>query len=110
MTDRRRQHRISSLVAVVLLAVFCLSGLVLNHRRLTESVDVPSWLLTPYYTHVHWDRGLMRGTCEVGDSVVIYGASGMWRCDRHGAAVADFNAGLPANSSARHIISIITVR
>ena len=106
MTDRRRQHRISSLAAVALLAVFCLSGLVLNHRSLTESVDVPSWLLTPYYTHARWDRGLMRGTCGVGDSVVIYGASGMWRCDRHGAGIADFNAGLPANSSARHIISM----
>lgn len=103
MRNLRRHHRVSSYAAIFFLAVFCLSGLVLNHRDTTERIDVAAMLLPPHYRHSHWNRGLMRGTLRGGDSVVVFGSGGMWSCDSAGGQVEDFNRGIPQQACARQI-------
>ncbi len=102
----RRQHRWSSLTVCFFLLTMCLSGIALNHRPVTDCVDVSRRLLPPFYYFNNWDQGLMRGTISLGsDSVLVYGSAGLWLTDRRGSRFNDFNTMLPDRASARAILS-----
>lgn len=102
----RRQHRWSSLTVCFFLLTMCLSGIVLNHRPVTDGVDVSRRLLPPFYYYDDWNQGLMRGTVSLGrDSVLVYGSAGLWLTDRRASRFADFNAMLPARAASRVILS-----
>lgn len=101
-----RQHRWSSLAAVFFLAVFCLSGVALNHRQAADRVDVPRGVLPPFYRHSGWNLGLMRGTAAAPQGTVVFGSGGMWLTDSLGSRFADFNEGLPPYAAGRQIAAM----
>lgn len=102
----RRQHRWSSLTVCFFLLTMCLSGIALNHRPVTDCVDVSRRLLPPFYYFNNWNQGLMRGSVSLGsDSVLVYGSAGLWLTDRRGSRFNDFNTMLPDRASAHAILS-----
>lgn len=102
-----RQHKWSGLVCCVLLTVFCVSGILLNHRGFSDSISVPRWLLPPFYWHSRWDGGLLRGTEALGaDSVAVFGTAGVWLADGSGNIVGEANEGLPANAAGRNVRAV----
>ena len=48
----------------------------------------------------------MRGTLSYGDDVLIFGASGIWKIDRQGKEVVDFNMGIRRAAEYRQIRNI----
>lgn len=46
------------------LLLFCISGLLLNHRNLIAGADISRALLPPWYTYENWNQGLMRGAVK----------------------------------------------
>lgn len=97
-------HKWLGIVLCLLLLCFCLSGIVLNHRRTFADVNIPrSWLPEQFQFH-HWNNGLLRGTLPYEDgSVLIYGKGGIFRTDLSAKHVADFNEGLPEGADYRAI-------
>lgn len=105
--------------------MFCMSGIVLNHRHAVQSVNVSRSLLPHRYHYQGWNGGLLRGTIRYADNntgrtgVLVYGNSGIWRADGAGAVsgaescaesgvgFTDFNTGLPEGADFRQIRSVV---
>lgn len=99
----RRQHKWSGIAAAVLLLIFCVSGVVLNHRDLVGDFEISRRWLPPAYAFDKWNGGLLRGTLSYGDSVLIYGVNGVFLSDSAASHVKDFNHGLPEGADLRQI-------
>ena len=83
--------------------MFCLSGIVLNHRELVADINIDRSFLPADYRYNKWNMGLLRGSIKDKDKVFIYGNSGIWMTDSTGLYVSDFNAGLPEGADFRNI-------
>lgn len=103
----RWQHKWLGIVLCLLLLCFCLSGIVLNHRRTFADVNIPRSWLPEEFQYKNWNNGLLRGTLPYEDeSVLIYGKGGIFRTDQSGKYVVDFNDGLPAGADYRSIVRV----
>lgn len=104
----RGYHRWVGLVLSVVLLVFCLSGILLNHREAIAGCDVGrSWLPEDYHI-TDYNNGIIRGTVAVnGDSVMAYGCAGVFLTDRNFASFKELNDGLPNGVDRRNIKGMI---
>lgn len=46
--------------------LFCVSGILLNHRSLVKNVNVSRKYLPSRYEYHDWNGGLLRGTTDIG--------------------------------------------
>lgn len=101
-------HRWAGLLFSVFLLVFCVSGIILNHRELFAGCDVNRSLLPASYHIKNFNNGSVRGTLRAGeDSVIAYGCNGAWLTDSGFSKFSDFNSGLPSGADRRNIKSIV---
>lgn len=87
--------------------MFCLSGIVLNHRALVADINIDRSFLPADYRYNKWNMGLLRGSIKYKDKVLIYGNSGIWKTDSTGHYFSDFNKGLPAGADFRNIKAMV---
>lgn len=99
-----RQHKVASLISALFLIMFCLSGILLNHRNLIDGVEVSRAVLPPFYRYHNWNGGLLRSTLTAGGKTLVYGNSGIWITDGNG--FADFNRGLPDKAEYRRVMAM----
>ena len=105
-----RQHKWSGIAAVALLLVFCLSGIVLNHRSLFAGAEVSRRWLPSWYEFHDWNGGLMRGTIPWGGSLMVFGSNGVWIADTVSGSVAEFNQGFPKGADFRQVRNVVATR
>lgn len=90
--------------------MFCISGIILNHRSLFSHVDISRSFLPSDYQYKKWNRGLLRGSLSIQDkerkSVLIYGTSGIWRTDSLGSFFEEFNEGFPEGADNQTVQAI----
>lgn len=102
-----KNHKWAGIIVSLFLLVFCLTGIILNHRSAFRNVNVSRSLLPSRYSYHNWNGGLFRGSIPLDSSaVLIYGNSGIWLTDRHASSFADFNKGLPQSADCRQIRNI----
>lgn len=90
------------------LCLFCVSGIILNHRDATASVEVPGQLLPPFYRNHSYNNGLVRGSLQLSaDSILIYGNAGVWLIDSEGKYLSSFNNGLPEQRHFRNVRAMV---
>ncbi len=78
----RKFHRWVGLVLAVFMIVFCVSGIILNHRSIVSGLDVNRSLLPFGYRIADYSNGVVKGTLSLGkDSVIVYGCGGVWLTD-----------------------------
>ena len=104
----RKHHKWLGIILAFFMLMFCISGIILNHRRLVSDFSISRSWLPDDYTFKNWNGGLMRGTLRYNaddslTSVITYGNSGIWIADTAGTSFKDFNAGLPINADERNI-------
>lgn len=87
--------------------MFCLSGIVLNHRELVADINIDRSFLPADYRYNKWNMGLLRGSIKDKYKVFIYGNSGVWKTDSTGHSVSDFNKGLPTGADFRNIKTMV---
>ena len=58
----RRQHKWLGIILAPFVILFCLSGIVLNHAKLFQGIDISRTLLPSEYRYSQWNQGLFRGT------------------------------------------------
>lgn len=104
----RGYHKWVGLVLALFTLLFCVSGIILNHRRLFEDCEVSrSWLPESYRFH-NYDNGILKGTLALADSTVLaYGYAGVWLTNRDFLDFEDFNAGLPEGVDGRNIRNVV---
>lgn len=110
-----KHHKWVGLCVCFFLLMFCLSGIVLNHRPAVADINVSRALLPPHYHFDKWNGGLMRGTLDymANDStmkVLVYGTGGIWLTDAEASRFVDFNVGLPQGADFRNIRGIVQPR
>lgn len=87
--------------------MFAVSGIILNHRNTYGKINVSRKYLPSKFQYTNWNNGLLRGTICLGDSILVYGAGGIYLTDSLAEDYYDFNAGLPESADSRNIRSIV---
>ena len=103
----KKYHRWFGLVLSVFMLVFCVSGIILNHRSLFRSCEVSrGWMPASYHIQ-NFNNGIIKGTITGNDKVIAFGGAGVWLTDTLGSKWTDFNAGLPEGADNRNIRNIV---
>lgn len=106
----RKHHKWLGIGFAFFMFMFCISGIVLNHRELFADVSIGRNWLPDSYHFSKWNGGLLRGTLKGTfgtDSILIYGNSGIWTTQNGCKEVHDFNAGLPVGADYKNIKSCV---
>lgn len=117
----KKYHRWLGLVLSVFMLVFCVSGIILNHREVFSGCEVSrKWLPASYYIK-NFNNGVVKGTVmkksaahslssENCDSVLAYGCAGVFLTDSRLSTWQDFNAGLPESIDERNVRHIVKAK
>lgn len=117
----KKYHRWLGLVLSVFMLVFCVSGIILNHREVFSGCEVSrKWLPASYYIK-NFNNGVVKGTVvkksaahslssENCDSVLAYGCAGVFLTDSRLSTWQDFNAGLPESIDERNVRHIVKTK
>ncbi len=101
-------HRWLGLPLCIFMLLFCVSGILLNHREAIRSWSVSRSLLPSDYSIEDYNNGCIKGTVKLGsDSVLAYGYNGIWLTDGRFSSFSDFNKGLPSGGENRSIKNLL---
>ncbi len=104
----RQVHKWLGVAMAVSVLLFCISGIVLNHRELVSGVDISRSVLPDSYQIRDYNNGVVKGTLRLGsDSVLVYGNTGMWVVDNDFAHASEFNEGLPEGTDHRNVKRVV---
>lgn len=121
----KKYHRWFGLVLSVFMLVFCVSGIILNHRQLFADCDVSRSILPPAYHIQNFNNGIIKGSIRIDghadlasaggikasdDSILAYGYGGIWLTDTKMKSWKDFNKGLPENVDGRNIRNMVQTK
>lgn len=117
----KKYHRWLGLVLSVFMLVFCVSGIILNHREVFSGCEVSrKWFPASYYIK-NFNNGVVKGTVvkksaahslssENCDSVLVYGCAGVFLTDSRLSTWQDFNAGLPESIDERNVRHVVKAK
>lgn len=117
----KKYHRWFGLVLSVFMLVFCVSGIILNHREVFSDCEVSrKWLPASYHVK-NFNNGVVKGTVvkksaahslssENCDSVLAYGCAGVFLTDSRLSTWQDFNAGLPESIDERNVRHVVKAK
>jgi len=104
----RKTHKWVGVFIALLVIIFSLSGILLNHRQTFSSVDIKRSILPKEYKYNNWNNAAVRTTLKVGTNrFLVYGNIGIWQTDSNFVKFNDFNAGLPAGIDNRKIFKVL---
>ena len=121
----KKYHRWFGLVLSVFMLVFCVSGIILNHRQLFADCDVSRSFMPPAYHIQNFNNGIIKGSIRIDghkelttaggiqasdDSVLAYGYGGIWLTDSKMKSWKVFNQGLPENVDGRNIRNMVQTK
>lgn len=117
----KKYHRWFGLVLSVFMLVFCVSGIILNHREAFSGCEVSrKWLPASYHIK-NFNNGIVKGTVVknsgslaisegFSDSILVYGCAGVFLTDYQLSTWQDFNAGLPKSIDERNVRHLVQAR
>mgnify|MGYP002090794796 CR=1 FL=1 len=117
----KKYHRWFGLVLSVFMLVFCVSGIILNHREAFSGCEVSrKWLPASYHVK-NFNNGVVKGTVVknsgslaisegFSDSILVYGCAGVFLTDYQLSTWQDFNAGLPKSIDERNVRHLVQAR
>ena len=114
----KKYHRWFGLVLSVFMLVFCVSGIILNHRQLFAGCEVSRNLMPSAYHIKNFNNGIIKGSIKINhrisktpsDSILAYGYGGVWLTDAEMKSWKDFNKGLPKNVDGRNIRNMVQTK
>ena len=114
----KKYHRWFGLELSVFMLVFCVSGIILNHRQLFAGCEVSRSLMPSAYHIKNFNNGIIKGSIKINhrisktpsDSILAYGYGGVWLTDAEMKSWKDFNKGLPKNVDGRNIRNIVQTK
>ena len=67
----RKHHKWFGLIMAVFLILFCVSGIILNHRQFFSDCQISRGWLPETYRYRNWNNGLWRGTVSCLPGVCV---------------------------------------
>ena len=114
MIKRKKNNRAKALhkwhgVPISLFALlFALSGIILNHRDLIPRLEVSRSLLPNYLSVHNWNQSSVKTTINLGnDSILMYGAQGIWLTNQRHSFVEKYEAGMKRGVDNRNTAKIV---
>jgi len=105
----RKIHKWVGVIIALLIIIFSLSGIILNHRQIFSSVDIKRSILPKEYQYKNWNNAAVRATLKVGTNrFLVYGNIGIWQTDSSFVQFNDFNVGLPQGIDNRKIFKVLS--
>lgn len=107
----KKYHRWIGLIVSVFMLIFCVSGIILNHRQLFRSCDVDRCWMPSNYHVANFNNGVVKGSRNIGaDSVLVFGGAGLWLTDTKGEQWHDFNEGIDEGADNRNIRNVVKTK
>jgi hypothetical protein len=107
----KKYHKWPGIVLSIFAFLFATSGIILNHRDIISTVDIPRSWMPPGYQYQNWNLSSVRSSLPVGkDSTLIYGNIGIWLFTENLNSFSDFNNGFPKGIDKRKIYSVVKFR
>lgn len=104
-------HRWAGVFVAVFILVFCISGLILNHRDLVTGAEVSRNIMPPAYRIKNYNNGVIKGTLRIGnDSILAFGNCGVWLTDRNFSNIINFNLGFRNGVDNKNIRNIVRTK
>lgn len=108
----KKHHKWFGLLICFFMLMFCVSGIVLNHRSLVSGCEVSRKWLPGSYHLKNWNGGLLRGTTaytapDSSRHVLLYGNNGIWQTDSTAHSFTDFCQGFPRGADSRNLRSVV---
>lgn len=104
----RKAHKWVGLSLSVLVVLFALSGIVLNHRSFFASVEVNRAYLPKAYQYTNWNNASVRATLKLSDNnILIYGNIGVWKTDSTFQTFRNLNDGFGVGIDSRKIAKVL---
>lgn len=104
-------HKWVGLVFAVFALIFCVSGVILNHREAVADCNVSRSLLPSSYHIRQYNNGSVKGTLPAGgDSLLAFGSVGVWLSNPDFTNFRDFNQGLPSGVDGRNVRNIVRTK
>ena len=105
----KNYHRWVGLVFSVFILLFCVSGIILNHRSFFAGCNVSRWWLPSDYHVRDWNNGVVRGAFGLPDGRVIAYGAGCWLTDSTFASFTELNDGFDYGADNRKISNVISL-
>jgi len=103
----KKYHKWIGVIITLILVIYAISGIVLNHRQLFSSIDVNRKYLPDNLSYKNWNLAAVKGTESIGkDSVLVYGNIGIWLTDSTYTNFTDFSQGFPKGTDNKKICKI----
>ena len=104
----KKTHKWVGVFIALLVIIFSLSGILLNHRQTFSSVDIKRNILPKEYQYNNWNNASVRATIKVETNrFLVYGNIGIWQTDSNFVKFNDLNAGLPEGIDNRKIFKVL---
>ena len=104
----RKYHKWSGIILTLLLVLFSLSGIVLNHRQTFSKISIDRKYLHKEYRYKNWNIASIKEMYALSpDSVLMYGNVGIWLTDSTLGEFKDFNAGFPDGVDYRKTFKVL---
>lgn len=103
----RSWHKWISIAFTPFIIIFCLSGIILNHRQFFSSYEVSRWWLPSGYHINNWNQSVIKGTLKADGNVIAYGQTGIWKTDANLKHWQDFNKGIADGIDNRKICNVV---
>lgn len=106
----KKYHKWIGIVSVFFILVFAVSGILLNHRQMIAGADISRKWLPEKYHFRNWNNGSVKGTLALSpDSILLYGASGIWLTDSLCKSMRNFETGIEAGIDNRNFRAMVQV-
>lgn len=101
----RRVHRLFGLILIVITFLASVSGIILNHRSVFSSFDLPRSLLSADYSYRDGRQAALRGSVrDSNGGLLLFGDAGVWQ-SKNGEIVV-YNQGFPSGADNRKVYDV----
>lgn len=106
----KKYHKWIGIISVFFILMFAVSGVLLNHRQMISGFEISRKWLPEKYHLKNWNNGAIKGTLPLSaDSILMYGASGIWLADSLAEHIRPFDSGIRKGIDNRSFRALVKV-
>ncbi|WP_025069431.1 PepSY-associated TM helix domain-containing protein [Bacteroides propionicifaciens] len=106
----KKHHKWIGLLFCPFIILFCISGILLNHRTAISSLEINRKYLPSSFRYEGWNNSLVKGTLSYKNgkdsAVLLYGNAGVWEANSSATEFKSFNTGFPKGVDNRNIQAV----
>ncbi len=107
----RKYHKWPGIALTIFILFFATSGIIMNHRNIFSSIDIPRKYLPSDYRIENWNLASVKSAVQISpDDIIIYGNIGAWLTNNKLDKFIDFNEGFPKGVDNRKVESMLLTR